>query len=60
MSRDVLHVIGAGCVARDLHTIEPRALEPTYWSRRSEEIVENLKLRLSMPSLSISLTASLK
>ena len=48
----MLHVISAWMVARDLHTIAPGPLERTIHvgdsSRRNEEIVENLKLRLSV------------
>ena len=44
-------MIGAGCVARDFHTIVPwplerRGLRVGDSSRRSDEIVKNLELRL--------------
>ena len=48
----MLHVISARCVARDLHTIAPWPLERT---RRSEEIVKNLELHLSMRFFFLSL-----
>ena len=31
VAHDMSHVISAGCVARDLHTIAPWPLERTYW-----------------------------
>ena len=41
----MLQVISAQCVAHDLHTIAPGSLQ------HSEEMVENLELRLSMQLL---------
>ena len=46
----MLPVMSARCVARDLHTVAPGHLSVRVGdsSRRSEEIVKNLELRLSM------------
>ena len=53
----MLHVVSARCAARDLHAVAPGLLNVCVGdsSRRSEEIVKNLELRLSMRSLLIFL-----
>ena len=49
----MLHVMSARCVARDWHTIAPEPLSVRVGdsSRRSEETVKNLELRLLMQLL---------
>ena len=56
MTHDILHVMSARCVARDLHTVAPGHLNVCVGdrSRHSEEIVKNLEWRLSMRSLLIN------
>ena len=46
----MLHIISAGCVACDLHTIAPRPLEHTCWRQFAVQRgnSKNLKLHLLM------------
>ena len=37
MAHDMLHVISAGCVARDLHTIAPWPLGCTCWRQLAKQ-----------------------